>query len=105
MVEVGSLAAYENAAVSSPVTTIERLQGTLNGLGLKAVKTRLESLLEQAARRSRAMPIPRSATELSENRIRGWLSPMLQSRLDSARFFLPHTIWATILAAPVEKLD
>jgi hypothetical protein len=34
----------------SPVTTIERLQGTLNGLGLKAVEPRLESLLEQAAK-------------------------------------------------------
>jgi DNA replication protein DnaC len=32
------------------VTTIERLQGTLNGLGLKAVEARLEGLLEQAAK-------------------------------------------------------
>ena len=32
------------------MTTIERLQGTLNGLGLKAVEARLESLLEQAAK-------------------------------------------------------
>ena len=32
------------------MTTIERLQGTLNGLGLKAIETRLEGLLEQAAK-------------------------------------------------------
>jgi DNA replication protein DnaC len=32
------------------MTTIERLQGTLNGLGLKAVEARLEGLLEQAAK-------------------------------------------------------
>jgi DNA replication protein DnaC len=31
-------------------TTIERLQTTLNGLGLKAVEARLENLLEQAAK-------------------------------------------------------
>jgi len=32
------------------MTTIERLQGTLNGLGLKAIEARLEGLLEQAAK-------------------------------------------------------
>jgi DNA replication protein DnaC len=32
------------------MTTIERLQGALNGLGLKAVEARLEGLLEQAAK-------------------------------------------------------
>ena len=32
------------------MTTVERLQGTLNGLGLKAVEARLEGLLEQAAK-------------------------------------------------------
>jgi DNA replication protein DnaC len=32
------------------VTAIEHLQGTLNGLGLKAVEARLEGLLEQAAK-------------------------------------------------------
>ena len=33
------------------MTTIERLQGTLNTLGLKAVEARLEGLLEQAAKK------------------------------------------------------
>src|SRR5919199_3791867 len=33
------------------MTTVERLQGTLNTLGLKAVEARLESLLEQAAKK------------------------------------------------------
>lgn len=33
------------------MTTVERLQGTLNALGLKAVEARLESLLEQAAKK------------------------------------------------------
>jgi DNA replication protein DnaC len=33
------------------VTTIEKLQGALNGLGLKAVEARLEALLEHAAKK------------------------------------------------------
>ncbi len=33
------------------MTTVERLQGTLNTLGLKAVEARLEGLLEQAAKK------------------------------------------------------
>jgi len=33
------------------VTTVERLQGALNGLGLKAIEARLEGLLEQAAKK------------------------------------------------------
>jgi DNA replication protein DnaC len=33
------------------MTTLERLQGTLNTLGLKAVEARLEGLLEQAAKK------------------------------------------------------
>ena len=33
------------------MTTIERLQGALNGLGLKAVEARLENLLEQATKK------------------------------------------------------
>ena len=33
------------------MTTVERLQGTLNALGLKAVEARLEGLLEQAAKK------------------------------------------------------
>jgi len=33
------------------MTTVEHLQGTLNTLGLKAVEARLESLLEQAAKK------------------------------------------------------
>jgi hypothetical protein len=33
------------------MTPIERLQTALNGLGLKAVEARLESLLEQASKR------------------------------------------------------
>jgi DNA replication protein DnaC len=32
------------------MTTIERLQGTLNGLGMKAIEARLDGLLEQAAK-------------------------------------------------------
>ena len=33
------------------MTTVERVQGTLNALGLKAVEARLEGLLEQAAKK------------------------------------------------------
>jgi hypothetical protein len=33
------------------MTPIERLQTALNGLGLKAVEARLESLLEQASKK------------------------------------------------------
>ena len=33
------------------MTTVERLQGALNGLGLKAIEARLEGLLEQAAKK------------------------------------------------------
>ena len=33
------------------MTTIEKLQGSLSGLGLKAVEARLETLLEQAAKK------------------------------------------------------
>src|SRR5690348_17707287 len=33
------------------MTTVERLQGTLNTLGLKAVEARLETLLEQASKK------------------------------------------------------
>ena len=36
------------------MTTVERLQATLNTLGLKAVEARLESLLEQAAKKEPA---------------------------------------------------
>jgi DNA replication protein DnaC len=36
------------------MTTVERLQGTLNTLGLKAVEARLEGLLEQAAKKEPA---------------------------------------------------
>ena len=36
------------------MTTVERLQATLNTLGLKAVEARLEGLLEQAAKKEPA---------------------------------------------------
>ena len=38
------------------MTTIERLQSALTGLGLKAVEARLEGLLEQAAKTNQATP-------------------------------------------------
>jgi len=39
------------------MTAVERLQTALNGLGLKAVEARLESLLEQVPKRNRATRI------------------------------------------------
>ena len=34
------------------MTPVERIQTALNGLGLKAVEARIESLLEQASKKS-----------------------------------------------------
>jgi hypothetical protein len=50
VVEVRSLAALRECRRRSRMTTIERLQGTLNGLGMKAIEARLDGLLEQAAK-------------------------------------------------------
>jgi DNA replication protein DnaC len=47
------------------MTTIERLQGTLNGLGLKAIEGRLEGLLEQAERQVRELRTLRFIHEAS----------------------------------------
>ncbi len=38
------------------MTPVERIQTALNGLGLKAVEARIESLLEQASKKIPATP-------------------------------------------------
>ena len=52
------------------MTAIEALQTTLNGLGLKAVEARLESLLEQASKKEPSkcvLPTPGGPTSSCSN--------------------------------------
>jgi DNA replication protein DnaC len=65
------------------MTTVERLQGTLNTLGLKAVEARLEGLLEQAAKKE-----PSYADVLDE--LLGCVVDARRSRYLRARLQLAH---------------